>query len=129
MPIGLLARYGFDVRDKLGTILAGRFDFTSYSGIRTAYSSAFGNDGELRIIFGDSLPATLEAMRHVIVHRAGYVDAVYARRTGQKVSTGSILQIPGEQFSELVKATGKVGCGLALYVDRFLAKVTTEPQL
>ncbi len=128
VPVGVLARYGFDVRDKLGTILEARFDFTSYSGIRTAYSSAFGNDGELPIIFGNSSPGTLEAMRHLVVHRAGYVDEEYTRRTGQKFPMGSILQVPGRQFSELIKATAKVSCDLALHVDGFLAKVATDPQ-
>jgi hypothetical protein len=41
IPVTLAAKYGFDLRDCLGTILCKKFDFTSLSGIREAYIAAF----------------------------------------------------------------------------------------
>ena len=34
MAVSLLAKYGFDLRKKLGTVLRTKFDFTSVAGIR-----------------------------------------------------------------------------------------------
>ncbi len=46
VEVGLLARHGFDLRGKLGTLLAEKFDFTSASGIQKAYKAAFGAEAE-----------------------------------------------------------------------------------
>ncbi len=127
VPVGLLARYGFDVRDKLGTILSARFDFTSYIGIRTAYTAVFGDKPALRTIFEDPAPQALEAVRHLIVHRAGHVDDEYIRRTGEQAPIGRKLEITGQRFTELAEGAVKVGCSLLGFVDEFLVSVRLEP--
>jgi hypothetical protein len=81
ISVGLLARHGFDLRDKLGFLLSDKFDFTGVSGIRTAYVSAFGKASVFDTMFNGQNIATLEATRHLIVHRAGFVDEEYKRRT------------------------------------------------
>jgi hypothetical protein len=40
--VGLAARYGFDLRHSLGTVLKSKFDFSSFDGIEEAYKQAFG---------------------------------------------------------------------------------------
>jgi hypothetical protein len=42
VPVGLLARHGFNISTCLGTILSEKFDFTGGSGIKEAYRAAFG---------------------------------------------------------------------------------------
>lgn len=47
ISVGLLAQYGFDLRDHLGTVLASKFDFSSVKGTKVAYEAAFGKDSEI----------------------------------------------------------------------------------
>jgi len=118
--VGLLARYGFDLRDKLGTLLAPKFDFTSVSGIRGAYSAAFGKQADHEIALTDPPLGLLEATRHLIVHRAGLVDEEYHRRTGDATPIGQVLQLNGFVVSNLANVGVSAGCKLLHAVDRWL---------
>lgn len=58
VSVGLLARHGFDLRDKLGLLLSDKFDFTGVSGIRVAYTSAFGKSSAFDRMFNEQNLAT-----------------------------------------------------------------------
>jgi hypothetical protein len=122
ISIGLLARHSFDLRGKLGSLLAEKFDFTGVSGIRTAYVSAFGKIAPFDTIFDDPNLATLEATRHLIVHRAGFVDEEYKRRTKDSTSIGNQIHLDGERVCELVNSSIAVHCKLIKHVDDWLIK-------
>jgi hypothetical protein len=83
IEVGLAARYGFDLRRRLGTVLKAKFDFSSIDGIQAAYKQAFGTCGGLEG-FHDVL-MELEQVRHLIVHRGGVADAKFAKITKLKV--------------------------------------------
>lgn len=112
VSVGLLARHGFDLRTKLGTVLAPKFDFTSVSGIRIAYATVFGKESTVGESLGEPALARLEATRHLVVHRAGIVDDEYIRRTLDAMRIGEPLQLTGTQVSQL--ANGAVGAGSRL---------------
>ena len=120
VSVGLLARHGFDLRTKLGVVLEHRFDFTSVSGIEKAYCTLFGRTEKLREMFSDPRPAKVEAMRHVIVHRAGYVDERYVTRCGQPIKLGEKLLIGGPEFTNLAERSVELGCELIQHIDDFL---------
>jgi hypothetical protein len=122
ISVGLLARNGFDLRNKLGFLLADKFDFTGVSGIRTAYLSAFGKIAPFDTIFDEQNLATLEATRHLIVHRAGFVDEEYKRRTKDSTSIGSQIHLDGERVCDLVNSSIAVHCKLIKHVDDWLIK-------
>jgi hypothetical protein len=118
--VGLLARHGFDLRDKLGTLLAPKFDFTSVSGIRAAYSAAFGKQADHGNALADPALGVLEATRHLIVHRAGLIDEEYRRRTGDTTPAGQSLRLNAPRVSELANAAVSAGCKLLGAVDTWL---------
>ena len=120
VSVGLLARHGFDLRNSLGTLLSPKFDFTSVSGIRTAYEAAFGRSSELNKLLSVPELSHLEATRHLVVHRAGLVDEEYIRRTGDSVAIGAQLPLAGARVSELANAAVTAGARLLQIVDTWL---------
>ena len=118
--VGLLARHGFDLRDKLGTLLAPKFDFTSISGIRVAYFAAFGHQVAIEKALSNTTLGALEATRHLVVHRAGLVDEEYQRRTGDTTVVGKELQLNGRRITELVNPAIFAGCELLRALDAWL---------
>ena len=122
VSVGLLARHGFDIRDKLGLLLSEKFDFTGVAGIRTAYTSAFGKGSGLDTIFSEQNLATLEATRHLIVHRAGFLDEDYKRRTKDSIPFGQQLHIDGARVCELVNSSITICCKMIRQVDDWLDK-------
>jgi hypothetical protein len=122
VTVGLLARYGFDLRGHLGTVLAPKFDFTSVSGMRDAFAAAFLGAPEVDRIFASEWLRLLEATRHAIVHTAGRVDAEYLKRTARPVRLGEMLTVSAADLSEYVRAVRDSGSELLQYVDsRLLA--------
>ncbi len=61
ISVGLAARYGFDLRHCLGTLLKPKFDFTSVKGIQKAYKVFVPSDGFVQRIFAEVLLSELEA--------------------------------------------------------------------
>ena len=120
VPVGLLAKHGFDLRKKLGTVLKAKFDFTSVAGIRDAHKAAFGDREALTRTLGDPKLSRLEATRHLIVHRSGVVDEEYIRRTNSTLSIGQALPLEEGEIADMVEATILAGCGLLAFVDECL---------
>jgi hypothetical protein len=84
VKVDMLAKYEFDLKDRLGYILwrERQFDFNTLAAIRYAYKVVFGKDGESWFsgdLYEKYLP-TLEALRHVLVHRAGRIDQFFLDR-------------------------------------------------
>ncbi len=126
VSVGLLARHGFDLRNSLGTLLSPKFDFTSMSGIRTAYEAAFGRSSELTKLLSVPEISHLEATRHLVVHRAGLVDEEYIRRTGDSVTIGTQLPLTGARVSELANSAIAAGGRLLQITDTWL--IQNPPQ-
>jgi hypothetical protein len=83
VKVDLLAKYDFDIRERMGYILwrERHFDFNSLAAIRYAYRVVC-DDGEGWFsgdLYQKHLP-TLEAIRHVLVHRAGRIDQFFMDR-------------------------------------------------
>lgn len=79
VELRLLAEYDFDLRSCLGRLLRKKFSFKTVDGILDAYKVTFGD----RELFSEPEPLKLlEATRHVIVHRGGFIDQEYIDRVG-----------------------------------------------
>jgi hypothetical protein len=117
VSVGLLAKYSFDLRNCLGDILKSKFDFTSVSGIHKAYKTILGDSEELRKATGTIELKELEAVRHLIVHRAGIVDEEYRKRTNSPLSSGTALPIDGITASRWASAGISSGCNMVRLVD------------
>jgi hypothetical protein len=120
ISVGLLAREGFDLRSCLGTLLSSKFDFTGVSGIREAYFAAFERSETLKTIFVNAELDRLEAIRHLVVHRAGIIDAEFKRRVQTNVAEGELLALDGQAVSTLSNTAIHAGCDLLEFVDKWL---------
>ena len=121
ISVGLLSKYSFDVKSKLGTLLAPKYDFTSVRGICRAYSAVFCKE-DMEKLLDDILLRELEATRHLIVHRSGIIDSEYNERTGQNLPEGRLLELSGSKVSELSNRGIKAVLDLLYYVDNWLSK-------
>jgi hypothetical protein len=113
IDVGLAARYGFDLRHSLGTILKAKFEFSSFDGIKAAYTQAFGTCGELE----DQRDALkeLEQVRHLIMHRGGIADPRFVTMTKIKTRPNSMLSLKLAQVAEYMMSM-TMGCVALLHV-------------
>lgn len=118
----LLAKHGFDVRNCMGTLLSGKFDFTGVTGIKKAYVYAFDNKKMFERIFDVKGLSHLEASRHVIVHNAGIIDENYLRRTKRRLKVGKALPLNSRIVSRHVKKAIDSGCQLLKAVDKCMPR-------
>lgn len=75
-----LARYGYNISNKLGFALSCKFDFTSASGIKEAYLRAFPKSITITKSLDDRAITELEAIRNVVVHNAGIIDDEFCKK-------------------------------------------------
>jgi hypothetical protein len=120
IPVGLAAKYNFDLRNCLGTVLRPKFDFTSVSGIRKAFSAAFTDAEALVSVLGDELLSELEVTRHLIVHRASVIDDEYNRRTSANARVGSMLELSEHKVHQFAECAAINGIAILLFVDDWL---------
>lgn len=120
IEIGLLARYGFDLRRSVGTILSARFDFTSAKGISRAYEAAFGKLEVIDRLRSDNRMKLLEATRNLIAHRAGIVDQEFTRVTGSPAKIGTYLEISATDLSHMANQTIEHAINIVSALDALL---------
>jgi hypothetical protein len=121
ISVGVLGRHGFDLRNKIGTVLRAKFDFTGVRGIREAYEAAFGKGPDLTRILADARLTVLESMRHLIVHRGGMVDAEFVRRTSSTAILGQPIPLENDEIEQMLNVAAGVGTDLLELVDKGLA--------
>jgi hypothetical protein len=102
VSVGLLAKHGFDLRDKIGTIVSERYDFTSVNGICEAYCAILDRREVVEAILLSQNLRRLEAIRHLIAHRAGLVDEQFLGRTGDQHPVGLPLVLGAEVLCPLI---------------------------
>jgi hypothetical protein len=124
-----ISKHEFNVAHKMGTILRGRFEFSSLDGIREAYASAFDKESaEIdRAITDKSLDA-LSAIRNVIVHRDAVADTEYIRKAKflsslpPAATVGHHLLLDGDIVARLLKPAITAANQLFVATDNWLAK-------
>jgi hypothetical protein len=122
ISVGLAAKYDFDLRNCMGTILRSKFDFTGAPGIKNAFQAAFVDSEELIGMLSDSVLCELEVTRHLIVHRAGIVDEQYKRRTSSNAAVGTALELDDDKVRRFAERAAITGSAVLLFVDEWLVK-------
>jgi hypothetical protein len=103
VPLALLQQHGYDLQDKMGTVLAGRFNFSRLEGIREAYQVAFSLDH-------------------------GKIDEKIVRRTKTRFprfsdyQKGQQLALHGEMVAQLVSPSIVSAVAMIRAVDDWLVK-------
>jgi hypothetical protein len=124
-----ISKHEFKIANKMGTILRGRFEFSSLDGIREAYASAFdkGSAEIDRAITDKSLDA-LSTFRNVIVHRDAVADSEYIKKAKFLTAlppaprVGHHLLLDGDIVVRLLKPAIAAANQLFIAVDSWLAK-------
>ena len=84
----------------MGDVLTGYIDFSNLDALREIVSALPMQDQELKQLVRKKDLWLLNQRRHLLVHRAGYVDARYQKSTGEKVPIGSKLRITPEELRQ-----------------------------
>ena len=127
-----ISKHEFNVANKMGTILRGRFEFSSLDGIREAYASAFDKgSAEIDRAIADKSLDTLSAFRNVIVHRDAVADSEYVRKTKflsslPAATVGHHLLLDGDIVVRLLKPAIAAANQLFIAVDSWLVKSSRQ---
>jgi hypothetical protein len=115
-----LAQHNYNISDKLGSVLSNKFDFSSVSGIKEAYSCAFPRSTTIKDALENKELAQLEARRHVIVHKAGIIDDAFRKKTAtSKKLIGNKLELSDKELSEF----GNVAIDAAIKVIKAVSSI------
>jgi len=122
--ISQLNRYDFDVSKQMGTILKAKNGFASWREISQAYSDAFGD--EMVSILNDQAHNELramEAIRHVIAHRAGIVGPKFLEDVADFPEWNSCakdqpLPLDGSKVSRLMDSVVSCAESMIKWIDK-----------
>jgi hypothetical protein len=125
--------YGWDTKNKMGSILREKFAFTTLGGIREAYEAAFYKkyDDIDKTILDDCFDQ-LSALRNVIVHKSAIADTEYVRRVREipalpKFDVGEKIQLHGKTVADLIHASSQRTFALLCVVDQWLVTNAIKP--
>jgi hypothetical protein len=127
IPITDLHRAGFDVRNKMGTILRdrGRVSFNSIETTKKAYERAFGDF--VGQFFDNPQLRVLELTRNLIAHRAGKIDSTFIKEIPSNHPFGLLedendLQLTDEIVRDLCSVSIESSIRIIQYVDNWMDK-------
>jgi len=113
----LLQTHDFDLKGKLGTIIAANRDFSSPQLLRDLFPVMFNGMSTIGFPHSDSQQDTLWKLgqrRHLIAHRCGIVDQDYLDKTHDDSQViGKLLNLRGRDLGEAMRATA--GFAILLY--------------
>jgi hypothetical protein len=130
LPVWLIEKWGFDLRDRMGSLLlfTGRWDFARRNEATDAYVKVFGHESrpQLKAIFGDKSLQWLAAARNAVVHNAGVADAEFVKLVAQHptlrlVAEKTAIPFDGLLCRELVGAGCRSCLALLRFVDGWMA--------
>jgi hypothetical protein len=128
VPLGMLQKYGFDLRNKMGTFLReiDKVKFTSLKDVRDSFHRAFSAHGERidETLRSDSL-RYLSAVRNVLVHKAGiadkeFCDEVLTMAQLATIKEGQRASLDGQLTLDLVNPAIQASVQLIQAVDDWL---------
>ena len=80
IALDLLGLHGYDLSNKMGTILRDKLGFATLERARECYSMAF-DDKKITDVIVRPCIDTLQSVRNVFVHKAGFADKVFKSNT------------------------------------------------
>lgn len=127
LPILTIQKHGYDLRGKMGSIMKDRgIKFSTLDGINGAYRLAFREDRErIDKALHDPAVKALNAVRNLLVHRAGVVDRTFVDQVGSTASLsvfkiGESLRLDGDLWYSLVHQVVARSVDLIRAVDEWL---------
>jgi hypothetical protein len=122
ITLDYLAKFDYNLSNKLGTVLINKFDFNSLSGIKGAYSSAFPKSTTIKNSLANKALIKVEAKRNVIAHRSGLIDAEYCKKTGTNESKiGKSLDISSRVVEDYDYTLNEIGADILLAIKSIVS--------
>lgn len=103
LSLETLVEHGFDLSERIGTVLVAKQDFSDLPTLKSVYGVLFPRSTELHQGLADRNLWLLSQRRHLIVHRRGVVDQSYLDSTGEALPLGSRLSIAPDRFERDMK--------------------------
>jgi hypothetical protein len=127
IPLYLVEMNNFDLRSSMGSLFRRqrRFEFTRLTSVREAYSCAFSEKyGKIDAALASKSFDALSAVRNLLVHKAGIVDAEYLKQSSflnvPKAKIGKPIHLDGENVAELIGKAIASSRSLLTAVDDWL---------
>lgn len=112
LPLEVLSEHGFDLSQKMGTVLASQNDLGDFVTIKTVYLALFAENEALRPFLEDRRMWNIAQRRHLIVHRRGVVDADFLKNSSESLAIGTKLRVTPTELEEAMRVIRD--CGGAL---------------
>jgi hypothetical protein len=111
IKLEFLQFYGWNLTDRMGTVLRNKYDFARLDGIREAYASAFAEKNtDIDNALKDDAIDILSTLRNAIVHRGGVADKEYLQRRKYlpglpDAADGQVIPLDGKVVSHAIGET------------------------
>lgn len=102
VPVDVLLLHGFDLSEKMGTLLAAQQDLSDLNSLKAVYGALFPAASGLKDSLNDPNVRLLSQRRHVVVHRRGVVDETYVKATGFPERLGELLRVSPDSLEQHV---------------------------
>jgi hypothetical protein len=118
LDLAILAEHGFDVSNKIATILAASHDLGSLGILKAVFGTLFDSGSRACEALSAKHLWILQQRRHLIVHQRGVVDADYIEATGEPRASGDQLRVlPGDVLTYLTASRDSAMTLLRLVSD------------
>ncbi len=125
LRLEVLQRHNYNVSGIMGDLLADCFNFQRLEGIHDAYFKAFAGHHEIWEVMLDKDIRSICAIRNLLVHKAGYVDADFKTQVSgitrfDDAEVGKPLAIDGAMVEEIVDPFFEKCAKLITLVDEWI---------
>ena len=107
--VDLLAAHGFDLSERMGTILSTSQDMSDIGTVRDVFNELFPDASDLQRTLAIDDLYLLNKRRSLLVHRRGIIDQTYLDETSDKALIGTELRITPDYLAHcliLVRDSG-----------------------
>jgi hypothetical protein len=107
IPLGLLADFGFDLRERMGELILENANLASLEAIKDVLGALFPTDDSLRQAVGAIEMRRLWKRRNLVAHRRGVVDRAYQAAEVDDVRLGDRLIVGRAEIEAALDAVLK----------------------
>lgn len=120
IPLGILAKYRFNISAHIGDIVSAHVKFSSLKELRKAYTVSGLLDDDTNMLMQTDDLRMLSHIRNLIAHRNALVDASFKRVTHCTEEIGDEFVIADDDLDKYIGLVERLGSGMLKSVDSLL---------
>jgi hypothetical protein len=125
LDLTLLFKYDFNLSNRMGTVLKGRYHFSSEKGIMTAFEDCLTyKPGKKRQTNRNELLYGVEQKRHLIQHSGGIIDEEYRKNMHSDLKVGDKLRLSAKDLDDALSEITNAGFALLDRTESWLENQT-----